>query len=98
MAYEMPQQNYFPQTASFVAAPQALPTAASMIAYPGASAMDGPFKFYAQGQQPQPMYGAPQQAAPQQQGAPRPGEPAPQPDRRPAGKRGKDKKKKTGCC
>merc|ERR1719375_1008728 len=50
--YVQPQPQFaVPQTSSFVAAPQVLPTAASMVTYPGASAMDGPFKFYASPQQ-----------------------------------------------
>lgn len=103
-AGQMAGGNMFPQTASFVASPQygGLPTSASMIAYPGASAMDGPFKFYAAGEQPanmggqamQNMQGAP---APQGQAQAQPGAAppvvAPTPARRPA-----KKKAKKGCC
>jgi len=93
--------NMFPQTASFVASPQygGLPTSASMIAYPGASAMDGPFKFYAAGEQPANMGGQMQNMqsapAPQAQAQPSAAAPvvAPTPARRPA-----KKKTKKGCC
>jgi hypothetical protein len=86
----------FPQTASFAAVPQqtVLPSAASMIAYPGygVPATQGPFQFSA----------APQAATPQQQLMPASaqGTPAVQPPSvapMPARKATKKKAKK-GCC
>jgi hypothetical protein len=91
-AYEAPATTYLPGSASFVAAPT-LQTAQSMIAYPGASAMDGPFKFYAANQVPGPTAVRPTAPPAQTTQAVRPQSAA-----APAQRKPKTKKQKKGCC